>query len=158
MLNLYKRFRELDKGHKGYISSDELLNVPELSLNPLALVIRSRGPAAPFTPGSTPTLRGCARLGVCARGVEVSSSVRERQLPRVRQTAEPLQRPLPAQGEAAIHVPGVQQPSGAVLKTLTRRVGRRNDEQRTLTTTRRDTCRCMTWTATTSSLSTTSST
>mmetsp|Transcript_27071 Transcript_27071/g.37365 ORF Transcript_27071/g.37365 Transcript_27071/m.37365 type:complete len:150 (-) Transcript_27071:178-627(-) len=33
---LYKRFRELDKGHKGYISSDELLNVPELSLNPLA--------------------------------------------------------------------------------------------------------------------------
>lgn len=47
MLNLYKRFRELDKGHKGYISSDELLNVPELSLNPLALVIRSRGPAPP---------------------------------------------------------------------------------------------------------------
>jgi hypothetical protein len=38
VLNLYKRFRELDKGHKGYISSDELLNVPELSLNPLALV------------------------------------------------------------------------------------------------------------------------
>lgn len=37
VLNLYKRFRELDKGHKGYISSDELLNVPELSLNPLAL-------------------------------------------------------------------------------------------------------------------------
>ncbi|KAK3251872.1 hypothetical protein CYMTET_38794 [Cymbomonas tetramitiformis] len=34
--SLYKRFRELDKGHKGYIAADELLNVPELSLNPLA--------------------------------------------------------------------------------------------------------------------------
>jgi hypothetical protein len=42
VLNLYMRFRELDKGHKGYISSDELLNVPELSLNPLALVIITR--------------------------------------------------------------------------------------------------------------------
>eukprot|EP00976_Prorocentrum_cordatum_P080138 1183859-Prorocentrum_minimum.AAC.3 len=36
VFSLYKRFRELDKGHKGFIASDELLNVPELSLNPLA--------------------------------------------------------------------------------------------------------------------------
>mmetsp|Transcript_17680 Transcript_17680/g.38568 ORF Transcript_17680/g.38568 Transcript_17680/m.38568 type:complete len:183 (-) Transcript_17680:149-697(-) len=36
VFSLYRRFRELDKGHKGFIASDELLNVPELSLNPLA--------------------------------------------------------------------------------------------------------------------------
>lgn len=44
------------------------------------------------------------------------------------------------------------------LKTLSRRIGRRLAEQRTLTTTGPDACRCMTWTATTSSHSTTSST
>ena len=33
---LYKRFRSLDRGHKGYISGDEFLDIPELSLNPIA--------------------------------------------------------------------------------------------------------------------------
>jgi serine/threonine-protein phosphatase 2B regulatory subunit len=33
---LYKRFQQLDKKHKGYISEDELLNIPELAINPLA--------------------------------------------------------------------------------------------------------------------------
>eukprot|EP00227_Mantoniella_beaufortii_P015893 CAMPEP_0197592236 /NCGR_PEP_ID=MMETSP1326-20131121/14982_1 /TAXON_ID=1155430 /ORGANISM="Genus nov. species nov., Strain RCC2288" /LENGTH=165 /DNA_ID=CAMNT_0043157913 /DNA_START=75 /DNA_END=568 /DNA_ORIENTATION=- len=33
---LYKRFRALDKRHKGYISEDELLNIPELAISPLA--------------------------------------------------------------------------------------------------------------------------
>ena len=33
---LYRRFRALDKGHKGYISSEEFLSIPELSINPLA--------------------------------------------------------------------------------------------------------------------------
>eukprot|EP00232_Nephroselmis_pyriformis_P028354 CAMPEP_0182868056 /NCGR_PEP_ID=MMETSP0034_2-20130328/9088_1 /TAXON_ID=156128 /ORGANISM="Nephroselmis pyriformis, Strain CCMP717" /LENGTH=174 /DNA_ID=CAMNT_0025000443 /DNA_START=191 /DNA_END=711 /DNA_ORIENTATION=+ len=33
---LYKRFRALDRNHKGYISTDEFLNIPEISLNPLA--------------------------------------------------------------------------------------------------------------------------
>lgn len=33
---LYRRFRALDKGHKGYISADEFLSIPELSINPLA--------------------------------------------------------------------------------------------------------------------------
>mmetsp|Transcript_13863 Transcript_13863/g.23429 ORF Transcript_13863/g.23429 Transcript_13863/m.23429 type:complete len:184 (-) Transcript_13863:231-782(-) len=36
VFSLYKRFRELDKGHKGFIASEELLSIPELSLNPLA--------------------------------------------------------------------------------------------------------------------------
>lgn len=34
--SLYKRFRNLDKQHKGYISEDELLNIPELAISPLA--------------------------------------------------------------------------------------------------------------------------
>jgi len=33
---LYKRFRSLDRGHKGYISAEEFFNIPELSINPLA--------------------------------------------------------------------------------------------------------------------------
>ncbi|KAK9812249.1 hypothetical protein WJX73_007233 [Symbiochloris irregularis] len=33
---LYKRFRSLDRGHKGYISAEEFMNIPELSINPLA--------------------------------------------------------------------------------------------------------------------------
>ena len=33
---LYKRFRALDRGHKGYISAEEFMNIPELSINPLA--------------------------------------------------------------------------------------------------------------------------
>jgi serine/threonine-protein phosphatase 2B regulatory subunit len=33
---LYRRFRALDKGRKGYISADEFLAIPELSINPLA--------------------------------------------------------------------------------------------------------------------------
>jgi len=33
---LYKRFQQLDKRQKGYISEDELLNIPELAINPLA--------------------------------------------------------------------------------------------------------------------------
>jgi len=36
VLLLYRRFRQLDRGGKGYISSMELLNIPELSINPLA--------------------------------------------------------------------------------------------------------------------------
>lgn len=33
---LYQRFRSLDRGHKGYISAEEFMNIPELSINPLA--------------------------------------------------------------------------------------------------------------------------
>jgi serine/threonine-protein phosphatase 2B regulatory subunit len=33
---LYKRFRSLDRGRKGYISGDEFLDIPELSINPIA--------------------------------------------------------------------------------------------------------------------------
>eukprot|EP00878_Enallax_costatus_P004891 GHUV01005146.1.p1 GENE.GHUV01005146.1~~GHUV01005146.1.p1 ORF type:complete len:179 (+),score=35.46 GHUV01005146.1:738-1274(+) len=33
---LYKRFRSLDRGRKGYISTEELMAIPELSINPLA--------------------------------------------------------------------------------------------------------------------------
>jgi len=36
ILTLYKRFRQLDRGRKGFITSEELLNIPELSVNPLA--------------------------------------------------------------------------------------------------------------------------
>jgi hypothetical protein len=35
---LYKRFRALDRGRKGYISGDEFLQIPELSINPIAQV------------------------------------------------------------------------------------------------------------------------
>eukprot|EP00877_Chromochloris_zofingiensis_P005861 jgi/Chrzof1/1528/Cz10g11080.t1 len=34
--SLYKRFRSLDRGRKGYISAEEFLGIPELSINPLA--------------------------------------------------------------------------------------------------------------------------
>ncbi|KAF8055750.1 CNB1 [Scenedesmus sp. PABB004] len=34
--SLYKRFRSLDRGRKGYISAEELMGIPELSINPLA--------------------------------------------------------------------------------------------------------------------------
>mmetsp|Transcript_5238 Transcript_5238/g.11462 ORF Transcript_5238/g.11462 Transcript_5238/m.11462 type:complete len:176 (+) Transcript_5238:110-637(+) len=33
---LYKRFRSLDRGRKGYISGEEFLAIPELSINPIA--------------------------------------------------------------------------------------------------------------------------
>lgn len=33
---LYRRFRTLDRGRKGYLSSDEFLAIPELSINPVA--------------------------------------------------------------------------------------------------------------------------
>lgn len=33
---LYSRFRALDRGRKGYITADEFLAIPELSINPLA--------------------------------------------------------------------------------------------------------------------------
>ncbi|KAH7618847.1 putative Calcineurin subunit B type 2 [Nannochloris sp. 'desiccata'] len=33
---LYKRFRSLDRGRKGFITADELLSIPELSINPLS--------------------------------------------------------------------------------------------------------------------------
>jgi serine/threonine-protein phosphatase 2B regulatory subunit len=33
--SLYERFRTLDKGRKGYIHADELLGIPELSINPI---------------------------------------------------------------------------------------------------------------------------
>lgn len=36
IISLYKRFRSLDRGRKGYISTEELLAIPELSINPLA--------------------------------------------------------------------------------------------------------------------------
>ncbi|KAK9845346.1 hypothetical protein WJX81_003956 [Elliptochloris bilobata] len=32
---LYKRFRTLDRGHKGYLSTGEFASIPELSINPL---------------------------------------------------------------------------------------------------------------------------
>mmetsp|Transcript_4480 Transcript_4480/g.15538 ORF Transcript_4480/g.15538 Transcript_4480/m.15538 type:complete len:198 (-) Transcript_4480:245-838(-) len=34
--SLYRRFRALDRGHKGFIAPDELLKLPELAMNPLA--------------------------------------------------------------------------------------------------------------------------
>lgn len=34
--SLYRRFRSLDRGLKGYISAEEFLAIPELSINPLA--------------------------------------------------------------------------------------------------------------------------
>ncbi|GFR51696.1 hypothetical protein Agub_g14140 [Astrephomene gubernaculifera] len=34
--SLYKRFRALDRGRKGYISPEEFLSIPELSINPVA--------------------------------------------------------------------------------------------------------------------------
>ncbi len=33
---LYKRVRSLDKRHKGYLSEDELMSIPELAISPLA--------------------------------------------------------------------------------------------------------------------------
>lgn len=33
--SLYVRFRILDRGRKGYLTGEELLNIPELSINPL---------------------------------------------------------------------------------------------------------------------------
>eukprot|EP00955_Chlamydomonas_euryale_P103886 365530-Chlamydomonas_euryale.AAC.23 len=33
---LYRRFRTLDRGRKGYLSSDEFMAIPELSINPVA--------------------------------------------------------------------------------------------------------------------------
>ena len=36
---LYKRFRALDRGRKGYLSGEEFLLIPELSINPLAQVM-----------------------------------------------------------------------------------------------------------------------
>lgn len=33
---MYRRFLALDRGSKGYITSDEFLSIPELSINPIA--------------------------------------------------------------------------------------------------------------------------
>eukprot|EP00803_Ostreobium_quekettii_P008974 evm.model.scf_437EXC.11 EVM.evm.TU.scf_437EXC.11 scf_437EXC:66948-68756(-) len=33
--SLYKRFRSLDRGRRGYVTAEELMNIPELSINPL---------------------------------------------------------------------------------------------------------------------------
>jgi len=33
---MYKRFRTLDRARKGYLSAEELMAIPELSINPLA--------------------------------------------------------------------------------------------------------------------------
>ncbi|GMH33815.1 hypothetical protein BSKO_01649 [Bryopsis sp. KO-2023] len=33
---LYKRFRSLDRGRRGFLTMEVLLNIPELSINPLA--------------------------------------------------------------------------------------------------------------------------
>eukprot|EP00210_Caulerpa_lentillifera_P001975 g1894.t1 len=33
---LYRRFRNLDRGRKGYITSEEFMHIPELTINPLA--------------------------------------------------------------------------------------------------------------------------
>jgi hypothetical protein len=33
--SLYRRFRSLDKGRKGFVTSEELLAIPEVSINPL---------------------------------------------------------------------------------------------------------------------------
>merc|ERR1712131_162561 len=37
--NLYKRFNELDKQDKGYLSREDILLIPEFNLNPLAIRI-----------------------------------------------------------------------------------------------------------------------
>ncbi len=53
---MYKRFRALDRGRKGYISGDEFINIPELSINPIAQVrsalpySQGGGGRAAFTP------------------------------------------------------------------------------------------------------------
>ena len=36
MEGLYRRFRSLDREHKGYISGEAFLAIPELSINPIA--------------------------------------------------------------------------------------------------------------------------
>ncbi|CAN1130712.1 Calcineurin subunit B [Linum perenne] len=36
ILSLYKRFCQLDRNAKGYISADEFLSVPEFAMNPLS--------------------------------------------------------------------------------------------------------------------------
>ena len=36
MLQLYKRFTSLDRSDKGYLSEDEIMKIPELSINPLS--------------------------------------------------------------------------------------------------------------------------
>lgn len=38
IVSLYKRFCQLDRNAKGFISSDEFLSVPEFALNPLSQV------------------------------------------------------------------------------------------------------------------------
>ena len=37
-MSLYERFCQLDRSAKGFISEDEFLSIPELSLNPLSKV------------------------------------------------------------------------------------------------------------------------
>lgn len=44
--SLYKRFRALDRGRKGYISGDEFHAIPELSINPICQVCRLCMPGA----------------------------------------------------------------------------------------------------------------
>lgn len=34
--SLFKRFKNLDRGHKGYLTAEEFLGIPELSINPIA--------------------------------------------------------------------------------------------------------------------------
>lgn len=38
-MSLYKRFCQLDRNSKGFISTDEFLSVPELAMNPLSQVV-----------------------------------------------------------------------------------------------------------------------
>ena len=43
VVSLYKRFRSLVRSRKGYISAEELMSIPELSINPLAQRLVRRG-------------------------------------------------------------------------------------------------------------------
>ena len=49
---MYKRFRSLDRGRKGYISGDEFMSIPELSINPIASRLVSPPCASPALHGA----------------------------------------------------------------------------------------------------------
>ncbi|XP_042052609.1 calcineurin subunit B-like [Salvia splendens] len=42
IVSLYKRFYQLDRNSKGFISSDEFLSVPEFAMNPLSQEVLSQ--------------------------------------------------------------------------------------------------------------------
>ena len=53
--SLYKRVRSLDRGRKGYISADEFLAIPELSINPVAQRLVRLFECCNFKVGGSPT-------------------------------------------------------------------------------------------------------